>query len=681
MDGLFTVFVDNLPKSMDVAWLHQLFSPFGCVKDVYMPSKRSSSFNTKFGFVRFKRRDEAAGAIEDLNGALIRDYNIVVQFAKYSKDSPSVSWKKLDEVRKVNMASPMHVMNDSVIRKGDISRDFRNLRAHKSFAAAVANGKPYSPARFSIHARLSGVDWLNRSAVGKLPSWRNVDLLRDAFIADGVTNIQLRGMGGNLILLAFASVEDMHAMLEEAGLCWLSNWFSEVKQWSPNLKFENKRIVWLSCYGVPLHLWNVDTFFSIGNSWGVSITLDDDTSNGESFSVGKVQVLTGTFAAINQKIELIHNGISYPVRVVEEQGVGNVFMKAYCVCRGHPIRRTEEEVSASDSKIQVDEGAQLDSKEEEDVEAIEGQHRDLCSLQHNVVDKQRKLNIGNKSQVSKLSAEVQLSDAVGAFNEENSNGTPGLESMVEDSLGPLITDRRIQEDFNSGSSKHVAQNIEAQEGEGTNWIVQDSGLEESIIGPVTIGSNDELRASQLEGINLQVDLRPKEMRRIIRNETMDRCSNSQDSEYNVAIHNVVGPPFNPNEPNVEGQNLDLVEDNHVPIQAAIKGIKGKKKRKNIDEILGLTKINMGNQKGGRNKNKCAVYRSASAAVALSVSTEGIANRNRILLNEAQAVWALDNLFGNDYAGSEEEVISKIIQMEVQDEERAAMQAKLRATAA
>lgn len=46
MAGLFTVYVDNLPKSMDVGWLRQLFIPFGRMEDVYMPSKRSSSFNT-----------------------------------------------------------------------------------------------------------------------------------------------------------------------------------------------------------------------------------------------------------------------------------------------------------------------------------------------------------------------------------------------------------------------------------------------------------------------------------------------------------------------------------------------------------------------------------------------------------------------------------------------------------
>lgn len=62
-----------------------------------------------------------------------------------------------------------------------------------------------------------------------------------------------------------------------------------------------------------------------------------------------------------------------------------------------------------------------------------------------------------------------------------------------------------------------------------------------------------------------------------------------------------------------------------------------------------------------------VFRSAMAAVALSVSTEGINNRNRILLNEAEAVLTVTKIMGEDYLGNEEEIISKIM---VTDEDRA-----------
>ncbi|KAI8568563.1 hypothetical protein RHMOL_Rhmol02G0210800 [Rhododendron molle] len=57
----------------------------------------------------------------------------------------------------------------------------------------------------------------------------------------------------------------------------------------------------------------------------------------------------------------------------------------------------------------------------------------------------------------------------------------------------------------------------------------------------------------------------------------------------------------------------------------------------------------------RKKGKSAIYRSAVAALALSVSISegGIANRNRILLNEAQAAWTLNKIMGLKYDGDED----------------------------
>lgn len=97
--------------------------------------------------------------------------------------------------------------------------------------------------------------------------------------------------------------------------------------------------------------------------------------------------------------------------------------------------------------------------------------------------------------------------------------------------------------------------------------------------------------------------------------------------------------------------------------------KGKRKQKSIEEILGLSKTNGVKRGGKRGKQKCVVFRSAVAAAALSVSSEGINNRNRILLNEAQAVWTVTKIMGEDYMGNDEEVISKIMVMEEQDEDR------------
>ncbi|KAI8568693.1 hypothetical protein RHMOL_Rhmol02G0220100 [Rhododendron molle] len=69
-----TVYVDNLPKDLDVAWLRHLFNGQGKVIDVYMPAQRSLRYNTKFGSVRFKNKEEVLSAIEAFNGVSIRNF-------------------------------------------------------------------------------------------------------------------------------------------------------------------------------------------------------------------------------------------------------------------------------------------------------------------------------------------------------------------------------------------------------------------------------------------------------------------------------------------------------------------------------------------------------------------------------------------------------------------------------
>ena len=54
-----------------------------------------------------------------------------------------------------------------------------------------------------------------------------------------------------------------------------------------------------------------------------------------------------------------------------------------------------------------------------------------------------------------------------------------------------------------------------------------------------------------------------------------------------------------------------------------------------------------------------------AAAAMSVSTKGIINRNRIVLSESKAAWSVTKILGTDYMGTDEEVISRIM---VTDEE-------------
>lgn len=70
----------------------------------------------------------------------------------------------------------------------------------------------------------------------------------------------------------------------------------------------------------------------------------------------------------------------------------------------------------------------------------------------------------------------------------------------------------------------------------------------------------------------------------------------------------------------------------------------------------------------KRKQKGAIFRLATAAIALSISSVGINNRNCILLNDAQGVWEFNKSLGLGYDGDEGEVESRIAQLEEMDNE-------------
>ncbi|KAH7863199.1 hypothetical protein Vadar_014651 [Vaccinium darrowii] len=201
----------------------------------------------------------------------------------------------------------------------------------QSFANVVFGKKNLEPNRFIIKAQEEDTEWLERSIVARLHTHREVESIREAFIAEGVVIY----------------------------LNWLYNWFVDAKPWTPNLKVESSQVVWLNCYGIPVNLWDANTFFNIGKVWGETITLDEATSKKTSFSMGKIKISTNSFEVINHSLTLEHNGLIFPIRVVEAQVLVNNFMKAVCECHGFSFARVDyslcsrEKLTGNEEKIDL----------------------------------------------------------------------------------------------------------------------------------------------------------------------------------------------------------------------------------------------------------------------------------------------------------------------------------------
>ncbi|KAH7856731.1 hypothetical protein Vadar_004862 [Vaccinium darrowii] len=406
MDGLFTVFVDNLPSSMDVAWLRQLFSPFGCVKDVFIPSKRSSSFNTKFGFVRFKRREEAASAIEDLNGALIRDFNIVAQFAKYSKGSPLISRKKVDEVMNDFSSSSLHVWHPLSVG----NRSKQHVPFNLSYAEALKSASNVSTEGFelkqvaeksrpTIDARPHGYSWLSRSAVVKLKYPASSECVLKALKCIHCEDVLIRSLGGLFMLLTF---EDKAARDNLVANKDIKVWFDMIKPWNGEAA-SHSRIVWINCRGMPLNAWYSNTFKQIGELWGDFLALKEDSLNEKSFEIGRMMILTDKDSRIDEWINIRVSGKIYEVKVWEE------------VC---------EEPFYEESKISTptDDDSHLHSP----TQISENDKNDANDMNETIVyDSLEDDEMEAKSQVKAKANSFGLVEANGGSNEVNSSSFHG----------------------------------------------------------------------------------------------------------------------------------------------------------------------------------------------------------------------------------------------------------------
>lgn len=72
---------------MSNLWLRQLFQNDGLILDTFIPYTLRIGKDTRFGFVRFQKEDQASHAINRNNGLLIKGQKLEVKWAKYARNT------------------------------------------------------------------------------------------------------------------------------------------------------------------------------------------------------------------------------------------------------------------------------------------------------------------------------------------------------------------------------------------------------------------------------------------------------------------------------------------------------------------------------------------------------------------------------------------------------------------
>ncbi|KAG5551528.1 hypothetical protein RHGRI_009819 [Rhododendron griersonianum] len=161
-------------------------------------------------------------------------------------------------------------------------------------------------------------------------------------------------------------------------------------------------------------------------------------------------------------------------------------------------------------------------KSKEEVEASKAKNSEESAVHgegNKCVEDDQLSQIPKEGHISKVETDKEC-------NEESS--VHGLKSWVEDSAGPFFVTSKDQSkeikdqcDYDQRLEIPVS-NVQVHNGDRSITLMNE---------PTVIDSKNNLRACQMEGINLVVDLKPADLRKRIRSQSFEDCMSSGESEF------------------------------------------------------------------------------------------------------------------------------------------------------
>ncbi|THG02824.1 hypothetical protein TEA_014145 [Camellia sinensis var. sinensis] len=345
----------------------------------------------------------------------------------------------------------------------------------------------------------------------------------------------------------------------------IMEWCEIISEGKSGLVLEQEMSVWLSCYGIPLNLWNSTNVKRIGGLWGHFLYCEGDMNQPKSFACAKIKISTKCMEPINKN------------RVDTE-------------FKPHEEMRSEE------------------------------------------VEHQRCW--GSDTMVAKLRSGVEPAMGIGNNNIRSPIAKEECKAMMD--LG----------NHNVGSEAVI------------------SGIRQSMDDQIlTPGYVRSLGGSSLNRPGVQIEVQPKYPK--ITNGPKDKISNIKEGA--VAVGTVKS-------------SLSVSEAQEL--EPSLRPAQNKKEKKKVSFLakhgylhpkkgpLSLLR-RYGHRGASTSKTvpKATVWRAAVAAISLSALVENVTDKGRHILTEAQATLKMGEVLGVNCNGKEDEVLHKIVELELKDKER------------
>ncbi|KAE8679080.1 hypothetical protein F3Y22_tig00111402pilonHSYRG00786 [Hibiscus syriacus] len=275
-----SLFMENIPKAFHWKGLWFLFARYGNVVGEFIANKLSRK-GKRFGFVRFGSKVEAERCMEKLNGFVLNDCKLSVQFEKSRESSRMGGSRDADRViRPWGGCFQVETSKEASLRNLNQEKDqFGNFQAkNKEVGRLIRN-------EVSSIKRIKG--FVEKEVLLKLKKC----------LVDRMSTVY--------------SVREISFRLQKWGLESI-----KVELWSESLVY-SERATWIKVSGVPLHCWNHITLKRVAELWENFESLGENADQSIDCENVTILITTNLDKRIDEIVAIEIGNIIHLVRVLE----------------------------------------------------------------------------------------------------------------------------------------------------------------------------------------------------------------------------------------------------------------------------------------------------------------------------------------------------------------------------
>jgi len=315
-----TFFFSNFPNGFGEKDMLKIFQRWARVQDVFI-SRRLNKWGKRFGFVRLFDVKNVGKLERELDKIYIGSTKLFVNIPKYHR--VDVSREEGRNKSSVGTGRLEHGVMERV--ETEVNKSYKGKEVwvekgeKKSFADAVRRQERWAWKGPVFTAKQQSLPWMEGSVVGRFNTDLDFEQLGEEFVRGGMSMLRVRAMGDNLALLTSRGGKKMEEIIN-LNKEWFNSVLVKMQPWSPSFTVSH-RVVWVRCLGLPITLWNRESFARVVGDIVTLIDIDDATLMWENleFARLKVRIENNRLLRVARKFRINDQNIS--VFIEEEHPV------------------------------------------------------------------------------------------------------------------------------------------------------------------------------------------------------------------------------------------------------------------------------------------------------------------------------------------------------------------------